>query len=112
MYLDKTAFVSKVNTDGPGTGKQSYLTHSGFLMGGLPTAAVRVNIQPATAESTMMAEGEFFKTYTGFTLASGVVESMRLTVSGTNEVYTVKGRERFDYGVAKHYELTLIREGR
>ena len=72
-----------------------------------------MNIQTATPDMTMLADGEFNKTYTGFTLASGLVEGMRVTVSGTNDTYTVKGRDKLDYGpMVPHFEVTLIKEGR
>lgn len=112
MLEDKTAFVSKITSDGSGTDKESYLTYSGFWYGGVRSAAIRINIQPAGAELTALTEGEIFKTFKAFTSASGLVEGMRVTVSGTNDVYTVKGRERYDYGVGLHSELILIKEGR
>lgn len=112
MLEDKTVIVSKVTSDGSGTDKETYLTYSGFLLNGVRTAAVKMNIQPASAELTVMAEGEIFKTFKAFTSTSGVVEGMRVTVSGTNDVYTVKGREKYDYAVGIHWELTLIKEGR
>lgn len=110
MLLDRVAIVSKIT--GEGGDKEGYTTYSGFSERGIRSAAVRVNIQPASPELTALAEGEIFKTYKAFTLASGVVEGMRLTVSGTSETYTVKGRERYDYGVGQHYELVLIKGGR
>lgn len=112
MFTDKIVFVSKVTSDGAATGKQTYTTYSGYTFAGIKSAAVRVNIQPASPELTAMADGEMFKTFKAFTTNSGVVESMRLTVSGTNDSYTVKGREKYDYAVGIHYELTLIKEGR
>lgn len=112
MLQDKTVIISKITSDGSGTDKETYTTYSGFLEHGLPSAAVRMNIQPASAELTAITEGEVFKTFKAFTTNSGVTEGMRATVSGTNDVYTVKGRERYDYGVGIHYELTLIKDGR
>lgn len=112
MLLDKTVIVSKVTSDGVGTSKESYTTHSGYLEFGHKSAAVRMNIQPASAELTAISEGEVFKTFKAFTTNSGIVEGMRVTVSGTNDTYTVKGRESYDYGSGQHYELTLIKGGR
>lgn len=112
MLLDKTVIVSKITSDGVGTDKETYTTYSGYLEHGLPSAAIRMNIQPASAELTAISDGEVFKTFKAFTTNSGVTEGMRVTVSGTNDVYTVKGRERFDYAIGIHYELVLIKEGR
>lgn len=112
MLLDKIAFISKITSDGSGTDKETYTTYSGYLERGHRSSAIRVNIQPANAELTILAEGEIFKTFKAFITNSGVVEGMRMTVSGTNDVYTVKGREKYDYGSGQHYELVLIKEGR
>lgn len=112
MLEDKVVIVSKITSDGSGTDKETYTTYSGYLEHGVSSAAVRMNIQPASAELTVMADGEIFKTYKAFTSNSGVVEGMRVTVSGTSDIYTVKGREKYDYGVGQHYELVLIKEGR
>jgi hypothetical protein len=112
MIQDKTVFVQKVSSDGAGTDKETYVDYPVFLFQGNLCNAARMNIQPASAELTIMSGGEVFKVFKAFTTNSGIVESMRVTVSGTNDVYTVKGRERFDYGFLKHYELTLIKGGR
>ncbi len=112
MIEDKTVFVSKITSDGAGTDKETYTTYSGFLEHGLRSSAVRMNIQPASAELTAISDGEVFKTFKAFTSNSGIVEGMRVTVSGTNDIYTVKGREKFDYVIGIHYELVLIKDGR
>lgn len=101
--LDKTAFVS-VLTGGVPT------TFSGFLFNGVASPAIRINIQPATPELTAMADGQFFKVYKGFTTQSGVVEGMRLTVSGTGEEYIVRGKERYDT-LGHQNELVLEKGG-
>lgn len=75
-----------------------YMPHTG-----LPH--VPVNIQPVGREFANMNNGMFYKTYKIFTTNSGIVENYRLTVSGTGEKYIVRGRQRFDYIVAPHYEL-------
>ncbi|TXG76782.1 hypothetical protein E6Q11_04070 [Candidatus Dojkabacteria bacterium] len=107
MLLDRTAFVSALS---PESGdKESFTTFSGFMFAGTQSAAIRVNIQPASPELTAISEGEVFKTYKAFTTASGVIEGMLLTVSGTNELFRVRGREAFGYGAGQHYELTLVK---
>lgn len=106
MLLDKTALVQVLQQNTPATDQETFVTYSGF-MGGTPY--VPINIQPASPELTAISDGIVFKTYKAFTTASGVIEGMLLTVSGTNEVYRVRGRERFDYGQGQHYELTLAR---
>lgn len=109
MFFDKVAFVSALRVDNPVSDQETFITYSGFQYGGVTSAAIQVNIQPASAELTAMSEGEMFKTYKAFTSASGVVEGMLLTVSGTGELYRVRGREAFPYRMGAHYELTLVK---
>lgn len=109
MFFDKTAFVSALRKDNPSTNKETFMPFSGFLFGGSVSTAIKVNIQPASPELTAIAEGETFKTYKAFTSASGVTEGMLLTVSGTTQLYRVRGREVYDYRSGKHYELTLLK---
>lgn len=73
---------------------------------GIP-AGVPMNIQPYRPEFNNMGNGMFYKTYKAFTTVAGIVEDMRLTVSGTNDQYLVRGVERYDYIVAPHFELIL-----
>lgn len=109
MLLDKTALVKTLQVNNPLTDQEVFVTHSGFLYNGVTSAAIRINIQPASPELTAISDGEVFKTYRAFTTASGVIEGMLLTVSGTGELYRVRGREAFNYGMGRHYELTLIK---
>lgn len=109
MFLDKTAIVSVLVVNNPSTDQETFTTYSGFRLNGITTAAVKVNVQPASMELTAMADGQMFKTYKAFTTNSGVVEGMLLTVSGTGEVYRVRGREAYPYRMGQHYELTLIK---
>jgi hypothetical protein len=107
MIFDKTAFVSALQLNNPVSDQEVFVTYSGFRLNGITTAAVKMNVQPASPELTAMAEGQMFKTYKAFTTASGITETMLLTISGSNEVYKVRGREAFAYGMGQHYELTL-----
>lgn len=100
MFFDKTAFVSELASNSPTTDQETFA---------LTGQAIRVNIQPASPELTAISDGEVFKTFRAFTTASGVREGMLLTVSGTSNVYRVRGREAYDYGAGQHYELTLVR---
>jgi hypothetical protein len=105
MIFDKTAYVARLNKNQSDIDKEQYVTFSGF--GG--TAAIKINIQPASPEITALADGVVGKTYTAFVRASGVSEGMRLTVSGTGEQYIVRARATYNYGVEQHQELTLFK---
>ena len=112
--LDKIVFISRFEKTPSDVDKERYVTHSGFAgPGGISTAAVRMNIQPASAETTVLVDGVFGKTYNAFTAASGVVEGMKVTVSGTGEEYFVRGREVHDNGILpQHYQLVLTKDKR
>lgn len=105
MFYDKIAFVFQLGPTASGADQEGYAPHPGFPNG------IPINIQPATPEMTVIADGEAFKTFHAFVppSASGVVETMRLTVSGTMHNYTVRGREDFNYVMLPHYELVLQR---
>lgn len=109
MFFDKTAFISALRVDTPVSDQETFITYSGFQYRGVTAAAVEINIQPASMQLTAMAEGQMFKTYKAYTSASGVVEGMLVTVSGTGELYRVRGREAYPYRMGAHYELTLAK---
>jgi len=110
---DKIVFVSRLEKRSD-VDKERYVTFSGFAgPGQIATAAVRMNIQPASAETQVLVDGVFGKTFVGFTASSGVVEGMQLTVSGTNQQYFVRGREVHENGILQpHYELVLTKDKR
>lgn len=110
---DKIVFVSRLAKTAD-VDKEIYTAHSGFRgPGQIATAAVRMNIQPASAETTVLVDGIFGKTFKAFTSSSGVVEGMQCTVSGTGEQYFVRGREVHDNGILpKHYELVMTKDKR
>lgn len=106
MFLDKRVFVSILAPDASNNDQEDYIAHPGFVGG------VLMNIQPASPMFTSLNEGVQGKMFRGFTTASGIVETHRITVSGTGEIYTVQGREKYDYGMGQHYELTLVKPER
>ena len=110
MFADKVVFVEILAPYASNNRQEAFISHSGFGGGvnGNP-AAIRMNIQPATMQQTLLVEGEIGKTYNGFTAASGLVEGMRVTISGTNQAFIVRGRQNFDYGPLQHNEVTLFK---
>lgn len=111
---DKVVFVSRLNKDVSDVDKEQYTAHSGFLgPAGEVSSAAKMNIQPANAERTVLVDGVFGKTYDGYTSYSGILETMRVTVSGTNENYIVRGREPYENGILPStYELVLTKDKR
>lgn len=107
MYLDKTGFVATLQRTPGNSDKEVYTTFSGFLgPQGIPTAAIKLNIQPADLQLVALTDGVVGKTFKAFTNASGVVDGMRITVSGSNERYIVQGRGEYNF-VLNSYELIL-----
>lgn len=111
---DKIVFVSRLTKLPEDNNKEKYTTHSGYLgPGRIPSAAVRCNIQPASAEATVLVDGVYGKTFKLFTSNSGVVEGMRVTISGTTENYIVRGREKHSNGfLPEHFELIITKDER
>jgi len=97
MFLDKTASVERKTGDTP--------TQTWAATGN----SYKCNIQPASAEATVMSGGEFAKTFVGF-LPSGaaVQKGDRLRVGAQS--YTIRGIEDFDWGLIPHLRITLIGE--
>lgn len=96
MFLDKEITIERKT----GNPKQSWSLLSGTY---------RANIQPATAEATIFANGEFAKTFTAFVLAKvDVRDGDRITADGSR--YTVRGIEDFSFGLIPHKRLTLMKE--
>lgn len=109
MILDSTVLVSILAPGSSIADKETYINHPCFLdPAGVATNAVKVNIQAADAQLVALSEGVLGKTYRIFTTASGLVEGMKLTISGTGEAYYVRGRERFTNPLGKHYELLAV----
>ena len=97
---DKTVFVYRLEKESGDVDKQEY-NSADFV--------ARMNIQPADSETTVMVDGVFGKTFRAFTTNSGIVEGMKVTVSGISSDYLVKGRQPHDNGILPaHYELILI----
>lgn len=101
MFFDKRVFVWRLAPDATNNRQEDYSLHPGY------PAGAKVNIQPASPMFTQLNDGIQGKMFKAFTTASGIVEGYRLTVSGTGAAYVVKGREVYDYGMGRHYELTL-----
>jgi hypothetical protein len=109
MLQDQTVFIEILAPYAANNKQESYIAHNAFQdPSGAPTNAVKMNIQPAGAQMTLLVEGSIGKTFTGFTAASGIVETMRVTVSGTAEQYIVKGRQYYNIGIP-HSELIMFK---
>lgn len=108
MIYDKTLFVYKLRDNASSSNFESYVAFSGFRgPGGIQTAAIRANIQPAGPEKTVLVEGVLGKTFEAYTLSSGITEGMVLVASGSGDRFKVRGRQNYDYGMGQHNELVI-----
>lgn len=100
MILDRTVLIKRLQDSAGDADKEGYSDVAGLQ-------SVRMNVQPASPEQTAIVDGVFGQTYRAFLTQSGVLAGDRVTVSGTWDVYEVKGVEDWNWGSLPHYELTL-----
>jgi hypothetical protein len=103
LFPNAIVAVSQKQPDAGNADKEGYVSNAAL-------SAVKMNIQPATAEVTVLVEGAFGKTYTGFTSVSGIAIGNRLTVSGTGDVYYVRGVKNWNQPPMPHFEYTFVSE--
>lgn len=92
----------RLSRDVDNSSKEAYVVYS-------PLANTPINIQPASTEDTVLAQGVFGQTYVGFTTASGILEGDKLIFQKTGEVMMVRGRENWmSPDLLPHVELLLV----
>lgn len=102
MFLDKIASVDRLQPTGADSDKEQYQAVGNY-------GAIQVNIQPATAELTAIANGVYGQTFQAFVSVSGIRIGDRITVSGTSQQFIVKGVEDHFYGPLPHLEIVLFK---
>lgn len=102
MFLDKVASVDRLQPTVADTDKEQYRAVGNYN-------AIKINIQPATAELTAIAGGVYGQTFRGYVSVSGIRISDRITISGSNDKFIVKGVEDHFYGPLPHLELILFK---
>ena len=103
MINDSIISIARLLKDPDNAYKESYVDN-------LALTRISCQIQPATAEETVLAQGVFGQTFIMFTTASGIYVGDKVTVSGTGEIFRVKGKEDWSQiqGIP-HYEFTLAK---
>lgn len=104
MIQDVVITVERLADTSSDADKEDYQS-----IGGFPTPLM-ANIQPASPEDTAIADGVFGQTYKMFMTASGVLAHDKITVSGTNDTYIVKGIEDFNQVLISSYQFTLFKK--
>ena len=103
LIADRVVNVARLTLDTGSTTKESYQNHT-------PLLNIAINIQPATAEDVVIANGVFGQTYVGFTTYSGILSGDRLTDTTTGEAFMVKGKTSWmSPSLLPHLELLLIK---
>ena len=101
MFFDRVVDIYRLQKVSSNSKKESYQKYA-------PLADIAVNIQPATPEDTIVAEGVFGQAYVGFTTASGILEGDKIIVQQTNEVMIVRGKTNWmSPSDLAHVELLL-----
>jgi hypothetical protein len=103
MILDTVISIQRLTKDLIDADKEKYESN-------LALSSVKCQIQPASPEETAIASGVFAQTFICFTTESGIRPGDKVTVSGTSEVFRVRGIEDWSMpDVSPHYELTMVR---
>jgi hypothetical protein len=102
MYLDRIVSVERLQVTLGNTDKEEYQPVGNY-------GAIKINIQPASAELTAISNGAYGQTYVSFVSVSGIKLADRLTLSGTGTKYIVKGVQDNFWGPLPHLELVLFK---
>lgn len=105
LILDRICNISHLTSDTDNANKEQYQTDAGLT-------AVAINIQPASAEDTILSDGTFAQAWIGFVTQSGLRSGDLLTISGAKLGYpqrpmVIKGVTDWDMFEIPHYELLL-----
>lgn len=100
VLTDRYVSVEHLNLDSNNANKEGYVADMSLLH-------VSVNIQPTQPEMIALYGGAYGKAHTMFTTTSGILETDRVTVSGTGQQFIVKGKQIFDYQWGRHSEYYL-----
>jgi len=101
MFLDKVVSVQRLTPTSGDSDKESYVTVSGL-------EAVKMNIQPASAELTAITNGAYGQVFKAFTGISNIKVGDRVTISGSSKLFIVNGVQDHQYGPLPHLELVLF----
>ena len=98
LFTNTYISVEHLNPDAGNSNQEGFVSD-------LALQAVACNIQPSSMELTALNNGAYGKSYTIFTTSSGILETDRITVSGTGQKLIAKGKQYFSYGFGQHVEI-------
>lgn len=101
QYYDRTA-THLILKNSTATNSESYQGVQTF----------RCNIQPANGETSILVNGQYGRTFTGFTTYSGLQVNDAVTISGSTTVSGMFARVRavstYNYGPLQHVEFVVV----
>lgn len=100
VLTDTYVSVEHLSPDSDNANKEGYLSDAALV-------AVACNIQPTSPQIALLYGGAYGKLHTIFTTQSGILETDRVTQSGTGVQYIVKGKQLFNYGMGQHSEYII-----
>ena len=101
LILDRVVDIFRLIQDSDNTEKESYSSY-------VPLQNVACNIQPASTEDSLVANGVYGQTYVCFTTHSGILEGDKMIDQETNEQFIVRGKSNWNTpALAPHIELLL-----
>lgn len=100
VFTNHKVTVEHLTPDVGNTNKEGYAQDFSLIN-------LSCNIQPSTPETTALYGGAYGKVYQMFTTTSGVLETDRITVSGTGTQFIVKGKQYYSYGAIQYGEYIL-----
>lgn len=105
LILDRICNISHLTPDIDDINKEQYQVDIGLT-------AIPINVQPASAEDTILSDGTFAQAWVAYVTQSGIRSGDLLTISGAMSGYPerpmiVKGVTDWDMLDIPHYELLL-----
>ena len=100
--LDTIITVKRLKLDSDNTKKESYVDN-------LALQNVKMNIQPASPEETVLVDGTWAQTSKAYTTCSGLQYGDVLTDSLTQKRYNVLGIQDWSQDGLPHYKLLITR---
>mgnify|MGYP003393089162 CR=1 FL=1 len=101
MFFEKKAAVARLSPTSGDNNKEQYAEITIYRN-------IDINVQPASAELTAVANGIYGKTYRAFVAVSGIQVGDQITISGTYQKMIVQGVANWFYNPIPHLELTLF----
>lgn len=100
--LDTTVSVKRLKPDSDNTKKESYIDN-------LALQNVKMNIQPASPEETVLVDGTWAQTSKAYTTCSGLLYADVLTDFNTGKRFNVLGVQDWSMDDMPYYKLLITR---